>query len=85
MNHKLTAAIAAGTLTIGLLVGAAGAVALGAGSSNDSFGRAQMHGGYGTQTMGGSMMGGSMMGGSIGYDDMLNEMREHMGLDGSSQ
>lgn len=61
MSKRLTAAIAAGTLTLGLLVGAAGAVVVGNATTNDYTGQVtQMH-----ASMSG-MMGSGMMSGQWG-------------------
>lgn len=72
ISSRVAAAVAAGVLVVGILVGAAGTVLFGRASGPAQFGRDS---GYG-------MMGGhgyGMMGGSYGYDQMLDEMREHMG------
>ena len=81
VTMKLVAAIAAGTLVVGLLVGAAGAVLTRGGSARDHAPYAQMMGGNGQVGYGmmGSGSGYGMMGGSWSYDDMLNEMGDHMG------
>ncbi len=80
MKTRVVAAIAAGTLAVGLLVGAAGAVLTHAGSPADNAIYARMMGGngqYGYAMMGGT--GNGMMSGSWSYDDMLNQMGGHMG------
>jgi hypothetical protein len=78
ISSRLAAAIAAGILVVGILVGSAGAVLLGLGNgpAGGSWGGMQ----------GPGMMGGSsgMMGGwDLG--DMLDEMREHMGYGRDAQ
>jgi hypothetical protein len=83
MRNKLVAAIAAGTLAVGLLAGAAGALLVHAGSPSTNAPYAQMQGGYGAGMMG-SGSGYGRMGGSWDYTDMLNAMRDHMGFAGSS-
>ena len=70
MNKRLAAAIAAGTLTLGLLVGAAGAVVVGNATTNDRADflgqmtqmHASMSGMMGSGMMGSGMMGSGMMG-----------------------
>lgn len=73
ISSRLAAAIAAGILVAGILVGSAGAVLLGLGSGTPEPARAGMHG-----------SGAGMMG---GWDrtDMLDEMGEHMGYGRDSQ
>jgi len=70
MNKRLTAAIAAGTLALGLLVGAAAAAVVGNATTNDRgdyLGQmtqmhASMSGMMGSGMMGSGMMGSGMMG-----------------------
>jgi hypothetical protein len=75
ISTRIAAAIAAGVLVVGLLLGAAGSVLLGrsGGPADGGWGpgyHGRMGGGYGYGMMGS---------GSWSYDDMLNDMREHMG------
>lgn len=69
MNKQLAAAIAAGTLALGLLVGAAGAAVVGNATTNDRgdyLGQmTQMHASM-SDMMGSGMMGSGMMGGQWG-------------------
>ena len=65
-STRLAAAIAADVLVVGILAGAAGSVLFGRTSG-------PAYGGWGPGYHG--MMGS----GSWSHDDMLNEMREHMG------
>lgn len=77
MSNRIVAALGAATLTVGILVGAAGAVLVGNATAPDRFG---MNGTMG-QTMnmaGGSMAGGSMMGGAD-FDDMAEWHIQHHG------
>lgn len=78
ISSRVAAAVAAGVLVVGILVGAAGSVLLGSsGNQMDGWGPGY-HG----------MMGGhgyGMMDGGNGYDQMLDEMREHMGWPGADQ
>jgi hypothetical protein len=70
MNKQLAAAIAAGTLALGLLVGAAGATVVGNATTSardDFLGQmtqmhASMNGMMGSGMMGSGMMGSGMMG-----------------------
>jgi hypothetical protein len=77
VSNRIVAALGAATLTIGILVGSAGAVLVGNTTTSDRMG---MNGTMG-QTMnmaGGSMMGGSMMGGAD-LDDMAEWHVQHHG------
>ncbi len=87
MNKRLTAAIAAGAMAVGLLVGAAGAVVVDNATTSQAAGSfsqiGQMHAAMGGQTGSGMMGSGSgmmgsgsgMMGGAWSYQDMLDHMR----------
>lgn len=73
ISTRVAAAIAAGILVVGILVGSAGAVLLGSS-------RGAAEAGWGPGYHG--MMGGDgsgMMGGAWRTSDMLDWMREHMG------
>jgi len=75
ISTRLAAAVIAGVLVVGILVGAAGSILLGrvSGAGYDGSGP-------GDHGMMGAGYGYGMMGsGSWSRDDMLNEMREHMG------
>lgn len=72
MSNKIVAAIGAAALTVGMLVGAAGAIAVGDVTSPDTTGR-----GMWGQAM--PMMGGPMMGGALG--DMAELHAQHHGTD----
>ena len=72
ISTRLFAGIAAGVLAAGIVVGAAGTVLLGRSPDPGS----NAHG-----MMGGSSSHG-MMGSSGSFDQMLDEMREHMGWAG---
>ena len=72
MSNRIVAALGAATLTVGILVGAAGAVLVGNATAPDRFG---MNGTMG-QTM--NMAGGSMMGGAD-FDDMAEWHIQHHG------
>jgi len=75
ISTRLAAAIVAGVLVVGILVGAAGSILFGR-ASGPGYGGS----GPGYHGMMGTGYGYGMMGsGSWSYDDMLNEMREHMG------
>ena len=67
--NRLIATVAAGTLTVGLLVGAAGATLVANASQPDAYDHisqmSQMHASMGG-TMGSGMMGSGMMGGHFG-------------------
>jgi hypothetical protein len=63
MNTRLTAAIAAGALAIGVLTGAAGSIVIGNAIGNDSAARQHEQMGSMMEMMAGADMG-SMMGGS---------------------
>lgn len=71
MSNKLVAAFGAAALTVGILIGAAGAVLVGNATGPDGM---PMNGSMG-QMM--SMMGGSMMGGA----DMADLHAQHHGTD----
>jgi hypothetical protein len=81
ISTRLAAAIAAGILVVGILVGSAGAFLLGRGGGPADGSWGQMHSGFGAGMMGRSS---GMMG---GWDssDMLDQMREHMGYGRDSQ
>ena len=74
MTNRLAAAMAAGTLTLGLLVGAAGAAVVGNATTTDRGNylsqMTQMHASMGSDMMDGQsgpgMMGTGMMGGRTG-------------------
>lgn len=72
MSNRLVAALGAATLTVGILIGAAGAVLVGNATAPDGMG---MNGSMG-QMM--NMMGGSMMGGAQ-FDDMAELHAQHHG------
>jgi hypothetical protein len=77
MSKRIVAALGAATLTVGIVVGAAGAVLVGNATTP---GRMGMNGSM-DQMMnmaGGSMMGGSMMGGAD-TDDMAEWHAQHHG------
>ena len=74
MSNRIVAALCAATLTVGILVGAAGAVLVGDTVAPDRMG---MDGSMGSM-MGGSMMGGSMMGG-VDFDGMAELHAQHHG------
>jgi hypothetical protein len=79
ISTRLFAGVAAGVLAAGIVVGAAGTVLLGRSpdpGSNGMMGGPSSHG-----MMGGSSSHG-MMGSSGSFDQMLGEMREHMGWAG---
>jgi hypothetical protein len=76
ISTRLVAAIAAGVLVVGILVGAAGGVLFGRASGPGYGGWGS---GYGGMMDGGYGYHGMMGSGSWSDDDMLNEMREHMG------
>lgn len=75
MSNRIVAAMAAATLTAGILIGAAGAVLVGNATSPDGMG---MNGTMG-QMM--NMMGGSMMSGADfdEVDDMAQLHAQHHG------
>ena len=77
MSNRIVAALGAATLTVGILIGAAGAVLVGNATTPDGMG---MNGTMGQMmnTAGGSMMGGSMMGG-VDFDDMAELHAQHHG------
>ena len=77
MSNRIVAALGAATLTVGILVGAAGAVLVGNATAPDWLG---MNGSMGQMmnTAGGSMAGGSMMGGAD-FDDMAELHAQHHG------
>ena len=77
MSKRIVAALGAATLTVGILIGAAGAVLVGNATTPDGMG---MNGTMGQMmnTVGGSMMGGSMMGG-VDSDDMAEWHAQHHG------
>lgn len=77
MSKRIVAALGAATLTVGILVGAAGAVLVGNTTTPDRMG---MNGTMGQimNMAGGSMMGGSMMGGAE-FDDMAEWHAQHHG------
>ena len=91
ISTRLAAAVAAGVLVVGILVGSAGAVLLGGttarggdgwGPGTNGMMRGSMMGGNGSMMMGGH--GSMMMGGSWSRDQMLDQMREHMGWPAAS-
>ena len=77
MSKRIVAALGAATLTVGILIGAAGAVLVSNATTPDGMG---MNGTMGQMmnTAGGSMMGGSMMGG-VDSDDMAEWHAQHHG------
>lgn len=77
MSKRIVAALSAATLTVGILVGAAGAVLVGNTTTPDRMG---MNGTMGQMMnmAGGSMMGGSMMGGAE-FGDMAEWHAQHHG------
>lgn len=76
MSNRIVAALGAATLTVGIVVGAAGAVLVGNATTPDRMG---MNGTMGQMTMaGGGMIGGSMMGGAD-FDDMAEWHAQHHG------
>lgn len=76
MSNRIVAALGAATLTVGILVGAAGAVLAGSATAPAWQG---MNGTMGPVNMaGGGMMGGSMMGGAD-VDDMAGWHAQHHG------
>jgi hypothetical protein len=76
VSSRIVAALGAATLTVGILVGAAGAVLVGNATAPDRMG---MDGTMGQMHMaGGGMMGGSMMGGAD-FDDMAEWHAQHHG------
>jgi len=87
MSKRIVAALGAATLTVGILIGAAGAVLVGNATTPDGMGMngtmGQMMNTAGGSMMGGSMMGGSMMGGSMmggaDFDDMAEWHAQHHG------
>ena len=72
MSNRIVAALGAATLTVGILVGAAGAVLVGNTTTPD---RMAMDGSMGAMM---TMMGGSMMGGAAS-DDMAEWHAQHHG------
>ncbi|MFO7532557.1 MAG: hypothetical protein R6W93_08850 [Candidatus Limnocylindrales bacterium] len=72
MSNRVVAALGAATLTVGILVGAAGAVLVGNTTTPDRMG---MDGSMGAMM---TMMGGSMMGGAD-FDDMAGWHAQHRG------
>ena len=82
MSNRIVAALGAATLTVGILIGAAGAVLVGNATTPDGMGMngtmGQMMNTVGGSMMGGSMMGGSMMGG-VDSDDMAEWHAQHHG------
>ena len=72
MSNRIVAALGAATLTVGILVGAAGAVLVGNATTPDRMG---MNGSMG-QMM--NMAGGSMMSG-VDFDDMAEWHAQHHG------
>ena len=72
MSNRILAALGAATLTIGILIGAAGAVLVGNATAPDW----QVMNGSMDQMM--TMMGGSMMGGAD-LDDMAEWHAQHHG------
>jgi hypothetical protein len=77
MSKRIVMALGAATLTVGILVGAAGAVLVGNATTPDRMG---MNGSMGQMMnmAGGSMMGGSMMGGAD-FGDMAELHAQHHG------
>ena len=77
MNNRIVAALIAATLTVGILVGAAGAVLVGNATAPDRMG---LNGSMDEMMSmaGGSMMGGSMMG-RADFDDMAEMHVQHHG------
>lgn len=76
MSNRIVAALGAATLTVGILVGAAGAVLVGSATAPDWQGT---NGTMGPMNMaGGGMMGASMMGGAD-VDDMAGWHARHHG------
>ncbi len=77
MSKRIVAALGAATLTVGILVGATGAVLVGNATTPDRMG---MNGTMGQMMnmAGGSMMGGSMMGGAE-FDNMAEWHAQHHG------
>lgn len=76
MSNKTVAAIAAAALTVGMLVGAAGAIVVGDVTSPDPTGRGMW--GQTMPMMGGPMMGGPMMG-EADLGDMAALHAQHHG------
>ncbi|HEX6128796.1 MAG TPA: hypothetical protein VF071_07235 [Candidatus Limnocylindria bacterium] len=72
MSYRIVAALATGALTVGILVGAAGAVLVGNAITPD---RQGMGGSAGQMN---TMMGGSMMGGAD-FGDMAELHAQHHG------
>jgi len=79
ISTRLFAGIAAGVLAAGIVVGAAGTVLLGRSPDPGSSG---MMGGSNSHGMMGGSSSHGMMGSSGSFDQMLDEMREHMGWAG---
>jgi hypothetical protein len=71
VSNRIVAALGAATLTVGILVGAAGAVLVGNAAAPHGMG---MNGSMGAMTM----MGGSMMG-AADFDDMAEWHAQHHG------
>jgi len=71
VSNRIVAAIGAAALTVGMLVGAAGAIVVGEVTSSDTTGR-----GMWGQTM--PMMGGPMMGGAD-FGEMAELHAQHHG------
>ncbi|HEX2882980.1 MAG TPA: hypothetical protein VHQ42_00240 [Candidatus Limnocylindria bacterium] len=74
MSNRIVAALAAGALVVGILVGAAGAVLVGNATAPDRYG---LDGSMGRMM---PMMGGPMMGG-LDVDDMAELHAQHHGTD----
>lgn len=74
MSNRLVAALSAGALAAGILVGAAGAVLIGNATGSDPSGMSGSMGGMM------DMMGGSMRGG-VSVDDMAELHAQHHGTD----
>lgn len=72
MSNRMVAALSAATLTVGILVGAAGAVLVGNATTPDRMG---MNGTMGRMT---TMMRGSMMGGAD-VEDLAQLHAQHHG------
>jgi hypothetical protein len=81
ISTRLFAGIAAGVLAAGIVVGAAGTVLLGRSPDPGSNAHGTM-GGSNSHGMMGSSNAHGMMGSSGSFDQMLDEMREHMGWAG---
>jgi hypothetical protein len=76
VSNRIVAALGAATLTVGILVGAAGTIIVENATTPDQVG---MHGTAGAM-VGGSMMSGSMMSGA-NADDMAEWHAQHHGTD----